>query len=357
MLATLVRSARARTTIAAVTAVAAIGLAVPASAGLLAPDEPPDTPAAGPTATPGLDALLDRLAGSCETATKVPARLLSVPVDLSACDLRGTLVRAGALAVRVPRQAHTGAAAASLVTKQAPDNAVTKLSVVNTGREIVVDVLRVGDAPHGVRPGGSDEVHAAARDACSTRAHAYIGTRNDVLRWSFNRGTTPSYLSGSVAESAITEGAHIMSSGRNNCGLAELDGIAQSYQGATSQRFNCQSPDGHNVIDFGPRPKSTLATTCWWYSTRTGVRQVLEVDLRFQDNRGTFYYREPANCQKRFQLTGVAVHEFGHAFGLAHVNEKRYPQLTMSPAAPVCSPAQASLGRGDWLGLRHLYGE
>lgn len=344
MLRSLLRSTRGRITAVATIAAAALGLAVPASADLLGTGS-------------DLDKLLEHIGGSCESATEVPARLLPTAIDVSACDLRGTLVHAGSLTARIPQTAGTGTGSASVVTEDAPPGTVTELSALNTGDSILVDVVRLGERSGDGAPPRGDGAEAADERGCSTDAHAYIGTRNDGFEWRFNRGTTPGYLNDDLTEVALIRGARTIADGSNHCGLQPLTGVEQSYSGPTSERARCAGPDGQSTVDFGHRPEKTLATTCWWYSTDGGVQRVYEADIRFQDAPGTFYHVEPPACEGRYEFAGITAHEFGHAFGLAHVREDLYPHQTMSAVAPKCSNAQSSLGRGDWTGLRSLYGQ
>lgn len=341
----LVRSTRGRVAAVATVAAATVGLALPASAtGLLGSGDK-------------LDRLLAHLGGSCVAATEIPARLLPASVDISACDLRGTLVQAGSLSVRIPRAPESGVRSASVVTEDAPASTVTGLSARNTGDRVLVDIVRLGeDALSDGLPAQSDGGQADEH-GCSTDAHEYLGTRTDGLQWRFNRGTTPDYLIPGLTENALARGARTIATGTNPCGLERLAGVEQSYAGRTSEKADCAGPDGQSTVDFGHRPEETLATTCWWYATESGQQRVYEADIRFQDAPDTFYHVEPAACEGRYELAGIAAHEFGHAFGLAHVSEDQYPHQTMSAVAPKCSYAQSSLGRGDWTGLRNLYGQ
>lgn len=303
--------------------------------------------------------VVDRLTGICESATEIPARLLPDSIDISVCDLRGTLVRAGSLTVRVPHSAGKGANAASIVTGDAPANTVTDLRVLNTGRKVVVDVVRLGEQAGVLPPEASKAATRRIRHtarACTASAHAYTGVRNDDMRWHLDAESIPAYLNRDLAATAIVDGARRLAHGANDCGLGRLAGVQQEYAGVTSRPANCHGPDGQSTVGFGHRPAETLGTACWWYSLVDGEKRIFETDIRFQAGPDMFYNVEPLDCTGRYNLTGVAVHEFGHAFGLAHVNEQRFPYQTMSPVAPTCSYEPATLARGDWLGLRGRYG-
>lgn len=52
----------------------------------------------------------------------------------------------------------------------------------------------------------------------------------------------------------------------------------------------------------------------------------------------------------------VATHEYGHAFGVGHVDEASHRNLTMSAGLnESCSNFEASLGKGDVRALNALY--
>jgi predicted Zn-dependent protease len=57
----------------------------------------------------------------------------------------------------------------------------------------------------------------------------------------------------------------------------------------------------------------------------------------------------------KYSVEGVGTHEFGHAFGLAHVSESSHPALTMSPVIQACQASETTLGLGDIQGLEAKY--
>ena len=60
------------------------------------------------------------------------------------------------------------------------------------------------------------------------------------------------------------------------------------------------------------------------------------------------------NNEPEEHVRRLVLHEFGHAIGLADLEDS--PNLTMAFATGTRNTAQRTLGRGDVLGLRSLYG-
>ena len=55
-------------------------------------------------------------------------------------------------------------------------------------------------------------------------------------------------------------------------------------------------------------------------------------------------------------MEALVTHEVGHAYGLGHVGEANHGRQTMSTFIDgLCENQEATLGRGDVLGLRDLY--
>jgi hypothetical protein len=104
-------------------------------------------------------------------------------------------------------------------------------------------------------------------------------------------------------------------------------------------------------VDFGSIPSTMLALTCWWASGGS----TLEGDTRY--NKGNFLWvvNIGSACRNKFSVEAVGTHEFGHVFGLGHVDEGTHGALTMSPTIYACQNSESTLGKGDVLGLQSKY--
>lgn len=151
-----------------------------------------------------------------------------------------------------------------------------------------------------------------------------------------------------------------MSLGDNACGKPNSGfNISALYQGDTSlyaninSSGNCTSkfPDGQNTVSWGPFDSTIpnrLAQTCW-HANSSG--DISEADIYFGSNRNLFDTL-PSFCYGDYDLQGVATHEWGHFFGLAHATDKGE---VMYPTTGDCSTRNRSLGIGDWNGMAAIY--
>ncbi len=180
--------------------------------------------------------------------------------------------------------------------------------------------------------------------------------------WHFRAGSTPSTNAASQVELALRESVANITGSHNDCGLTDLVSAQATYLGRTSRAINvlgtatsiaCGKRDGVNVVGFGVLPRGTLGLTCYWFSGSSGV----EADVKLNDAHYAWFAKGavPAGCRNAFSVEAVATHEFGHAFGLAHVSEATHGNLTMSTATGPCTSAPSTLGLGDVRGLRALY--
>jgi hypothetical protein len=195
--------------------------------------------------------------------------------------------------------------------------------------------------------------------ACADSAYTlYSNAWNSKLEWYFNSHSTPSGVNRDDAKGALRGAVKIITHATNDCGLSDgMTGTA-AYQSTTSTSVNiskdgnCKDGDGKSVVGFGTLPSDYLALTCWWTDSKG---HTIEADIRFNKADYKWAVDVPKNCTDSFIIKDVATHEFGHAFGLAHVSESQDGNLTMSPTMMACQTAEETLGRGDVLGLEAKY--
>jgi matrixin len=232
------------------------------------------------------------------------------------------------------------------------DGAFTVLTI-ETRRDGTVILHRV-DEEHGSSDSNSGGgVLPACHDPAFTPTEY---TAPPSFAWRFKRASTPSSISPTAAEAALKRAAGNVVGADNDCDLDDNVAASHRYLGTTSRAPNvsaksvCLARDGESVVGFGDLA-SQLALACWW--TQSAV--VVEADIRLNkaDHRWAIYPGK--GCMDSFAVEAVATHEFGHVFGLGHVNEDVHGKLTMSPLLKPCQNSESTLGAGDVLGLAEKY--
>lgn len=255
------------------------------------------------------------------------------------------------------------AGVAAIVPKVGDD--VLAIAELDDGTSRSLRVVHDVDGVH-VDEGAAAVAAAATTSpaACADKAFSRMGHRwASTYAWRFRAGTTPSTNSKSGVETALERAAANVSLSRNDCAVAKSNAPAQTYLGrtslhsqviGTSTTYKCGTGDGHNVVGFGVLPRGIVGLACVW---STGHRAV-EADVKLNDRGYRWFaaHTTPSGCTRSMSVEGVATHEFGHVFGLGHVSEGAHGNLTMSTATRPCTARDASLGRGDVLGLRAIYG-
>jgi hypothetical protein len=257
----------------------------------------------------------------------------------------GALVRAGDLSLEVPTPGH-GVWAAAISRSGG-----LRSFGISTRADGTVEIHRDG----GASPGQGTRTSPSA---CSDSGYTLYSTKwTSTYKWWFRASTTPSGISQDSAADALKSAATNITTAHNDCGLADQVSATHAYQGTTTKVVNidkgstCLTGDGSSVVSFGTLNSSYLALTCWW----TSGTQTTEADMKINKASYSWYVTKPSGCSNKYDIEDVATHEFGHAFGLGHVDEATHGNLTMSPVIGACQNAEETLGLGDVDGLEAKY--
>jgi hypothetical protein len=202
----------------------------------------------------------------------------------------------------------------------------------------------------------------ASPSACSDTARAWSGRRNTNFAYYISIHGIPGNVTWNDFNSEIARAHATIAGGVNDCGLASGPSTLDTNltrAGSTTRRAadgngNCFA-DSYDVIDFGPLPAGTIGRSCVrWTVVPFADDRIYEADTRL---RGlTYFYKYiPPSCYNGYEISGVLAHEFGHNFGMSHVDEATHGNLTMSTNATPCSYADGTLGRGDYDNLHVHY--
>lgn len=109
--------------------------------------------------------------------------------------------------------------------------------------------------------------------------------------------------------------------------------------------------DGNNQIDMqNLGATTTIAVTTTWYYRGSG--EAVESDGQYN----TFYTWSTSGAAGSMDVQNIGTHEIGHTFGLNHPKGPGVGCLTMYAYANTGETAKRTLGDGDILGIRALYG-
>jgi hypothetical protein len=193
--------------------------------------------------------------------------------------------------------------------------------------------------------------------ACRDRAFELENHRwTRSLRYRVNLAKMPARFHAKTVVRQVRSANRNMRKGRNTCGKPILDTPAAHYLGRTSKKPNvtpgpgCGHLNTTNVVGFGNLPTTLLGWTCYWYR---GGRMVA-ADIMI-DNGRSLSTKVPDNCSNTWDFEGTVTHEWGHAYGMAH-SGSGHRNLTMQHLLRPCSPYARTLGLGDWLGMKKMYG-
>lgn len=283
----------------------------------------------------------------CADDAPIRARLLAGErTARMACDLTGrTVTTSDGLAVRVPGAGGSVTASAARV-----DGPPISLTVSNV--DGLVSARRQGTPAADIR----SQRPEANGPACRDSRYAFSGdTWQNPVNWRFHGRTTPKRFTHKAVRRHLQAAAANVARARDDCGLKGRPAVYQIYRGAAKKPPNidadgrCLKNDPVSSIGFGTLGEGRLAVTCVW---STGGRSYT-ADVRIAP-RGDLVLGIRAGCRRKYDLQSFMTHEFGTIFGLANVESRT---LTMGAYVLPCTDRLRSLGRGDELGIKALYGE
>jgi len=114
-------------------------------------------------------------------------------------------------------------------------------------------------------------------------------------------------------------------------------------------------PDGINTVSWGTvdGPGGAVAVTYYWYYTNT--KELIDVDTIFDvAEPWSISLEVPSD---KFDVWNTAAHEAGHFLVLQDLNSPRDGALTMHAYTWLGDSLKRTLGSGDILGVRAIYGE
>ena len=269
------------------------------------------------------------------------------------CSLTGRTVRHGSVSVVVP-PIGVSAAGKGLSTR----GDLVGLRVTNTGHGVTVST---GPAPLTAAGAGEQASRATSPSACRDRTFRLEGHRwRTSYRYRLNLAHRPGSFRTATVVRQVKAANRNMRLGVNTCGRRHIGAPAAKYRGRTAKKADitttrttvgCGSYNTTNVVAFGNLPGNLLGWTCYWWITG-GRMNAADVMM---DNGHALTTRIPAGCVNRWDFEGALTHEMGHVYGLAHTGSG-HDNLTMQHMLLPCSTYARTLGLGDWLGMKKLYG-
>jgi hypothetical protein len=285
----------------------------------------------------------------CAGTGPIPASALSHGVSGLGCSLVGREVYRRGVSVVVP-PAGMSVGGEGVSTR----GDVVGLRVSNTGSSVRAFIGAAASR-------GATGAAKASPPACKDRTFHLVGHRwVTSLRYDSNLSKAPSrYHKKNLVKQIKAANSH-MRKGTNTCGKPLLKTPVGHYLGRTRARpdisttpssVSCGRFNTTNVVGFGNLPGNLLGWTCYWWvgSGRMGAADIM------MDTGTALATHLPKRCVNTWDFEGALTHEFGHAYGMAHTGSG-HANLTMQHVLSPCSTYARTLGLGDWLGMRKMYG-
>lgn len=114
-------------------------------------------------------------------------------------------------------------------------------------------------------------------------------------------------------------------------------------------------PDKVNTVSWGgiDGPGGIIAVTYYWYYTNT--KELIDTDVIFDATEP--WSISPTVPSDKFDVWNIAVHEAGHTLVLQDLRSPKDGALTMHAYTWLGDDLKRTLGSGDILGIKAIYGE
>ncbi|MDR6640629.1 matrixin family metalloprotease [Paenarthrobacter nitroguajacolicus] len=158
-----------------------------------------------------------------------------------------------------------------------------------------------------------------------------------------------------VVEANLTQPSAVWENRGTDCNVNyPIMKIETFYQGTTSSIASVNSdrtcgllPDHRNTVTFKAiNDPGTLAVTCAY----ADATRIYDADIAFDSSNRNWALNQNGSslCSgTTYVLGGVAAHEFGHAYGMAHAGLHQETEQVMRPEMGTCMWSDYSLGAGD----------
>ncbi len=222
-----------------------------------------------------------------------------------------------------------------------------------------VEIMLSGEEGHASLEAQQNQPNAqpfASPIKCTSNDSVMLGHNwgNRLVEWQYNAAGQKGTDSAATLQRAANRWKGNLT---DPCGNTGKSSLRTSYAGTTTRAPLPTSGGGCgayslalNTKGWGALPTGTLAVACTYTVGAYPYRSDQKYNTNYNWNTGS-----STSCTgTRYDLQGVATHEFGHTFGLGHSNQAN--NQVMKPAANTCESAMRTLGRGDIRGINFLYG-